>query len=241
MFGLVLADPSQDPALRNEAAELMHRLEIPLSGFSDDASALFRDDMSQPSFLQCCVQALLTPGEAIPATLMLRQLSGDAYPGNVVRRYVFLQLSLLPYLRMHPGMTALDGAHLLGRDLLVAHYGPEGGLHCRLPEGEWLELYSGDVHQGILRQLCSINLPPVFVRANTLLPIGVNDRRTDGHDADRLTLHWYQPMGQASCILQTGERYDAQQLPDGRFDARSTSAYPWHLIVHQHGMEALIR
>lgn len=241
MFGLILSAPAADIALRAEAAALLDRLEIPLSGMTEAASPLFTEEMPLYPFLFAAVQALLTPGTAIPAVLVVRHLSGDAFPGDVLRRYVFLQLSLLPYLRVHTEITSLGNAHLLGDGLLVLHHNPDGGISCALPGGTWLELYTGYACTGQYRKMQSINQPPVLVRAGTLLPIGVNDRRIDADDADRLTLHWYEPCGSATCKLQSGESYTVQQLPDGSIQAASTASKTWHLIVHHDGLDMLLR
>lgn len=240
MFGLILYAPAGDTELRQRAAALAERLEIPLSGFTDAAARFSPADDSRAAFLAAAVNTLLTPGSAIPADAFLAQLSGDAYPGNLIRKYVFLQLSLLPYLRPGRSIMAIEGGHLLGDHLLAAHVGPEGEMDCRLPDGDWCELYTGEVHSGRFRRLRSLGEPPLFVRANTLLPIGVNDRTADACDADRLTLHWYQPGNEAVCTLQSGERYAASYV-DGHYSASSDASLPWHLIVHRDGMEAMIR
>ena len=39
----------------------------------------------------------------------------------------------------------------------------------------------------------SLSEQPLLVRQNTLLPVGVNSRMVMYDEADRVTLHWYQP------------------------------------------------
>ena len=81
---------------------------------------------------------------------------------------------------------------------------------------------------------------PVLAGENALLPIGVNDRRTDADDAGRLTLHWFEPHGEAGCTLADGISYRVWE-EQGEFRGESATDKPWHLIVHQGGQERLIR
>ena len=164
---------------------------------------------------------------------------GDARPGNVIRKYVCLQLSLLPYLRVQHEVTALEGCFLVGSDLLVCPLQEDGRVDALLPEGVWTEIATGECVQGRFRRLRGVNEMPVLARENTLLPIGMNDRTTDANDADRLTLHWFQPKERARCTLADGTAYTVWQDGTG-YHAQSDSCLPWHVIVHHNGAESLI-
>lgn len=239
MFGLIVSDPTRDFEHRSKLVALLEQLDIPLTGFTDAPASLFSDGMSRTAFLRAASAALLQPGQALPMEALLTNLAGDAQPGNVIRRYLFLQLSLLPYLRPGREVTRLEGCFLVGHDLLVAPVSPEDTVDALLPSGVWTEL-TGMTHSGRLRCMRGYNELPVLVRQNTLLPIGVNDRRTDHDDADRLTLHWYQPEASAVCTLADRTCYHAQQA-DGHFSIHADTDKSFHLIVHQDGTETLVR
>ncbi len=106
-YGLLASDPLHDDALRSQAASLINSHEIPFGGFTDVPAPLFNGADSRQAFLFRAAFALMQPGQPIPADMLVRHLSGDAQPGNVLRHYACLQLSLLPYLR--PGFTATPG------------------------------------------------------------------------------------------------------------------------------------
>jgi alpha-glucosidase (family GH31 glycosyl hydrolase) len=159
--------------------------------------------------------------------------------GNVLRKYLFLQLSLLPYLRPGRAVTHLPGCFLQGDALLIAPVSAEDVVDVQLPPGVWTEL-GGACVQGRLRCMRGFNEMPVLVRENTLLPIGVSDRSADHDDADRLTLHWYQPRGQAECILADGTRYTAREC-SGRISVATETDKPFHVIVHQNGETLLVQ
>ena len=97
-FGLIVSDPSQDSALRQSISSLLSAQDIPFFGFTDAPAPLFADcSDTRAAFLFRAAYALMQPGQPLPADLLLRHLSGDAQPGNVIRKYTCLQLSFLPY------------------------------------------------------------------------------------------------------------------------------------------------
>ena len=239
-YGLLASDPSNDDALRNQAASLINSQEIPFGGFTDMPALFFDGADSRQAFLFRAAFALMQPGQSIPADILVRLLSGDAQPGNVLRHYTCIQLSLLPYFR--PGFTAapVDGGIRLGSSLLILRPSDDGTEDVRLPDGVWTMLHSGECCTGSFRRMHGYQELPVLVRENTLLPIGINDRTADTDDADRLVLHWFQPDKFAACILADGTRYRASCGTDG-FHCESTSCKPYHCIVHQNGEEIIIK
>ncbi len=236
-FGLILSADS--PALRQQAAALLEALDIPLSGFVAEPAAMFHGTENRAAFLRKASAALMMPGVPLPAAGVVAHLQGDARPGNVLRRYVFLQLSLLPYLRPGRAIVQGNGCFLVGEDLLVAPVSAEDTVDALLPPGTWTEL-TGATHSGRLREMRGFNEMPVLVRENALLPIGVNDRSTFHDDADRVTLHWFQPQEKAACILADGTRYDVKRVGQC-VDVHTDTEKAFHLILHEDGAERLIR
>lgn len=241
MFGLIVSDPARDEARRALLAARLHDYDLPMTAFTEAPAPLFTPGMSRAAFLRTASAALLQPGQPLPMEPLLDCLSGDPPPANVLRRHLMLQISLLPYLRQHQDVQHLTGCFRLGDDLLVVPVSPEDTADALLPCGEWTEL-TGGVYTGRLRCMRGYNETPVLARANALLPISMNGAslaQRAGTDADRLTLHWFQPEKEADCQLSDGTRYHAQRCGD-QFSLRTDADKPCHLIVHQDGQEHLI-
>ena len=222
-FGLIVSDPSQDSALRQSISSLLSAQEIPFFGFTDAPAPLFADcPDTRAAFLFRAAYALMQPGQPLPADLLLRHLSGDAQPGNVIRKYTCLQLSFLPYLRPGRAIVPLEGT-----------------IDASLPDGLWAEL-SGLCWTGRCRQIRGYNALPVLIRENALFPVGVNDRTTDADDADRVVLHWFQPDFTTECTLADGTFYRVTQIGAGfRWETNATKE--WHLIIHRGSEEQFVR
>lgn len=243
MFGLIVSDPSLDIARREALSALLYSLDIPLSAFTEAPAPLFPADMSRAAFLRTASAALLQPGQPLPLDGLMAYLSTpDPLPGNVIRRYLFLQLSLLPYLRPGRKVTQLDGCFLLGDDLLVVPVSPEDTVDVQLPPGMWTEL-TGACHEGHLRCMRGYNEIPVLARENTLLPISINGQsltQTTADDADRLTLHWFQPKDSAECVLADGTHYHVRIVGE-QIKIQTNTDKIFHLIIHRDGMETLVQ
>jgi len=237
-WGLILSDPEENKAKRLRAEVLLAMQQIPLSGFTQEPVCP-QGWEERNGFLRRAARTLLRPGEPLPLEAVLHHLSGDALPGNVLRRYVCLQLSLLPYLRKNAQVREGEGCFLLGDDLLVAPVSDMDIVDALLPHGRWTDIQDGQVWHNRLRLMRGYNAMPILARENALIPIGVEDRRWDGDDADRVTLHWYQPGEAAQCILADGTAY-AVAKQEGKPVVTTDSVKTWHLIVHQDGQEKLI-
>lgn len=237
MLGLWIArDGSADEAVLRD---LLEKQLIPIEGFTD-APPAFTQASSREDFLRRSAAAVMQ-GMPLPMAGVMQHLSGrEAAPGNVLRKYVCLQLSLLPYLRNHAQVTQMEGCFLLGSDLLVVPLGENGCIDVQLPEGVWTEMSTGECFTGRLRRIRGLNAMPVLARENSVIPIGVDDRRTDADDADRVTLLWFQPHQAARCVLADGTAYDLCQRCDG-FSGVSQTTKAWHLIVYQAGEEILVK
>lgn len=239
MFGLIVSDPL-NIAARREIAALLHARDIPLAAFVDDAPAL-PGDLPIAAFLRKASCAVLL-GQPLPPDALLPHLSTpDPLPANVLRKYLFLRWSLTPYLRSGRKIKQLDGCILLGDALLIVPVSPEDTVDVQLPPGIWTEL-TGATHEGRLRCMRGYNEMPILARENALIPISINGQsltQTTQDDADRLTLHWFQPRDSAECILADGTRYRVQRTGDA-IRVHAETDKPFHVIVHRDGSEILI-
>lgn len=239
-FGLIVSDPSQEfcpaavdfvPAVRagNSLLRLHGRPRAAVCGLSGHSRRI-------PFPRGVCADAARS---AASGGLLLRHLSGDAQPGNVIRKYTCLQLSFLPYLRPGRAIVPLDGGVRIGDNLLVLRLSDEGTIDASLPDGLWAEL-SGLCWTGRCRQIRGYNALPVLIRENALFPVGVNDRATDADDADRVVLHWFQPDFTTECTLADGTFYRVTQIGAGfRWETNATKE--WHLIIHRGSEEQFVR
>jgi len=237
MPGLYVSGADHPEAL----SALLYDFDLPLAAFTEAPSAI-GSELPFAAFLrQASLAALL--GQPLPGKALMKHLrAGAPLCGNVIRRHLFLRLSLMPYLRPGRAITPLEGCILLGRDLLIAPVSPEDTVDALLPPGVWTEL-NGVCHTDRLRCMRGWNETPVLVRENALLPISMNGQsltQTTQDDADRLTLHWFQPHSEASCTLADGTRYQVQRT-QGQVAIHADTDKPFHLILHQDGMETLVR
>ncbi|WP_051773227.1 alpha-xylosidase [Saccharothrix sp. NRRL B-16314] len=136
---------------------------------------------------------------------------------DVLRRFVKLKLSLMPYLDRasrqaaaegvpmmramvvefpdDPGCAQLERQYMLGDDLLVAPVFSDGGdVSYYVPEGTWTHLLTGGTVEGPrwVNDRCDFLTAPVLVRPNTVLPVGAVDDRPDYDYAEGVTLHVYE-------------------------------------------------
>lgn len=142
----------------------------------------------------------------------------DEESNDVVRTFVNLKCRLMPYLyRMavishemgapvmrpmffsfpkDPGCKYLDLQYMLGDSLLVAPiFNEEGRGEFYLPEGKWMNLLDGEILDGgryYSRTYDYMHLP-LFVKGNTLLPVGSNAETPEYDYTKNLTLRYYLP------------------------------------------------
>lgn len=240
MPGLIVSDPAHDAGLRAACVRLLHDYDLPFAGFTDAPAADFPPSMPRNAFLRAASIAALL-GRPIPLESLHAHIPGHPLPANVLRRHLFLRLSLTPYLRPGRAITPLEGCFRLGDDLLVVPVSPEDTVDAQLPPGIWTEL-NGACHEGRLRGMRGWNETPVLARANALIPISMNGQsltQTASDDADRLTLHWFQPEDAAECTLADGTTYHVQRR-NGHISIDANTEKACHLIAHQDGIETLI-
>ena len=149
-------------------------------------------------------------------------LFGEHAP-EVVRQFTSLKCRLMPYLYAaaaeacdtglpmmramameFPGDRAaedLDRQYMLGENLLAAPVFREDNLvEYYLPKGRWTHLLSGEVVEGGAwrTERCGFDSLPLFVRENSILPLGASETQVDYDYLDGLELHVYQPCEQES-------------------------------------------
>ena len=150
-------------------------------------------------------------GMSIPATLLMKHLGGDATPGNVLRRYLEWQLNLRPYLSPVETIEEGDGCFRLGNALLICPLNEMGAVDAQLPPGQWTDMVTGEVVSGTFRRLRSPNAMPILAAEGAVIPTG---------EETCPTLHWYQPAEEVTALMHRE---------------------PYHLIIHQDGVETCLR
>lgn len=94
-----------------------------------------------------------------------------------------------------PAAAYLDTQYMLGESLLAAPVFREDSVsEYYLPKGTWTHLISGEVREGGTWQKDTYDYfsLPLYVRENTLLPVGADDTRPDYDYAEGLSLRVYQ-------------------------------------------------
>ncbi|WP_042352422.1 alpha-xylosidase [Bacillus massiliigorillae] len=91
--------------------------------------------------------------------------------------------------------SMLDRQYMLGDSLLVAPiFSETGEVTYYLPEGKWTHLFTGEVVKGgswRTETYDYMNLP-LFVKENTILPIGFNEHETEYEYAKDICFHLYE-------------------------------------------------
>ena len=137
---------------------------------------------------------------------------------NVLRHFTKLKCRLMPYLFAaateaaatgmptmramvleyphDPACAYLDRQYLLGGALLVAPVmNDHGPAAYYLPAGHWTDFATGEVRPGgawVREETPDFFRLPLWVRENTILPLGSIDTRPDYDYADGITLRCYQ-------------------------------------------------
>jgi alpha-D-xyloside xylohydrolase len=91
----------------------------------------------------------------------------------------------------------LDRQYMLGESVLVAPvFRKDGAVDYYLPKGKWTHLLSGKTAEGGAWQQETYDLSslPVFVRENSILPLGQSETQVDYEYLQGLELHLYQPV-----------------------------------------------
>lgn len=147
---------------------------------------------------------------------------------DVCRKFTRLKLRLMPYLyqmavkshktgipsmrsmvmefEQDPAVKYLDMQYMLGDSILVAPvFNKESRVQYYLPEGTWTHLLSGETRQGgkWYEEVYDFMSLPVFVRENTLLPVGANEETADYEFADGVQIQMYELKDgcSAQCVV----------------------------------------
>jgi alpha-D-xyloside xylohydrolase len=151
---------------------------------------------------------------------------------RIFRQYARLRSRLVPYLYSYawdaaetgiplmrpmvlefsedPAGYAFDLQYCLGRELLISPVvSPDGWVTTYLPRGRWMDWWSGAVHEGptTLRRQVPLQELPLYLRENSLLPLGPERNHVRERPADPLTVEAFVTM-QAEFTLKS----DAGQI-----------------------------
>ncbi|WP_421740468.1 alpha-xylosidase [Cellulomonas sp.] len=136
---------------------------------------------------------------------------------DVTRTFTELKLALMPYLGRlgldaheqglpvmrpmvlefpdDPGAATVDTQYMLGETVLVAPvFSADGRVDVYVPEGTWTSLLSGDQVTGPrwVREEHGFSSLPVYVRPDSVLPVGARTDRPDYEWADGVTLRLFE-------------------------------------------------
>ncbi|MGB3634311.1 MAG: glycoside hydrolase family 31 protein [Rubrobacteraceae bacterium] len=183
---------------------------------------------------------------------------GEPYE-SVARKMTKLRMRLLPYLYTlfeeshrtgapivrpllfeYPGDTTTyntDDEFLVGDAMLVAPITRPGieHRHVYLPEGCWFHYWTGERFDGPAHILAHAPLgePPIYVKANTAIPMGPEMNYTGEKPTDPLTLLLYPSPGSGESALYE-DAGDGFAYLDGEYARRSISceASEGHITIH---------
>ena len=102
----------------------------------------------------------------------------------------------------------LDLQYMLGPSLLVAPaFSADHRVEYYLPQGRWTHLLDGRVLDGgrWVKECYDYFSLPLFVRENTILPLGHDEEHVAYNYLDQLELHLYQITGSARAALVSKE------------------------------------
>ncbi|MCL1866952.1 MAG: alpha-xylosidase [Oscillospiraceae bacterium] len=116
----------------------------------------------------------------------------------------------------NPAVDYLDRQYMLGESLLVAPiFDDSGKVDYYLPDGVWTHYISGEIRQGGKWYTDSYDYfsLPLYVRDNTILPVGRTDSRPDYDYCDGLTLKlFFSGDGETSVIIPDLKGEDALKV-----------------------------
>ncbi|MDQ0297986.1 alpha-D-xyloside xylohydrolase [Salibacterium salarium] len=184
---------------------------------------------------------------------------------KVTRKFVKLKHTLMPYIYKEACKTSMSGIpfmrsmsmefpddpachpvetqYMLGGSLLVAPvFNEEGTATFYLPDGTWTHLLTNREVTGSrwkTEHYDYMNIP-LFVRPNTLLPIGNNDQKPDYHYEENVTLHLFSlddgEQADTTIFDTDGEKkLNAKALREGNVITISMDSAqvtkPWHVML----------
>ncbi|MCB0195509.1 MAG: alpha-xylosidase, partial [Anaerolineae bacterium] len=103
-----------------------------------------------------------------------------------------------------PGCDTLDRQYMLGDSLLVAPvFRADNVVDYYLPAGRWTHFLTGETVEGCgwRRDSHDFFSLPLWVRPNSIIPVGSNDTRPDYDLADDVTFHVFNLADSASASV----------------------------------------
>ncbi|QUI25389.1 alpha-xylosidase [Vallitalea pronyensis] len=145
---------------------------------------------------------------------------------DVLRSFVKLKCRLMPYLYSQANMTAISGIpmmrsmflehpedpiaqivdrqYYLGDAVMVAPvFNPEGDCQYYLPHGTYTHLLTNEKHQGgkYFNENFNYFSLPLYVKPNTILPMGQDDSRPDYDYLENISYHVFEVNDGAEIAL----------------------------------------
>ncbi len=179
---------------------------------------------------------------------------------EVFRRYARLRYRLLPYLYAYareaaatglpvmramvlqyqddPATFGVDLQYLLGGELLVAPvFHPDGRVSVYLPRGRWTEFWTDEVHEGPtwVHLTVPLDVQPVFVRENSLLPLAPVTSYVDTRRSDPLTVEAYVTEEAAFRVWMEESPLDLRVRRHARQVEFEASGAPVTFVLRLHG------
>ncbi|MCB9008886.1 MAG: alpha-xylosidase [Ardenticatenaceae bacterium] len=201
------------------AESLRGGLSLSLSGFGFWSHDIGGFELTAPAdvYKRWCAFGLLSSHSRLHGSGSYRvPWLFDEEAVDVLRHFTQLKCQLMPYLygaaqEAHtsgiptlramllefpndPGCDALDRQYMLGDSLLVAPvFRHDNMVDYYLPPGRWTHFFTGEVREGGRWQRESYDFfsLPLWVRPNSIIPVGNNKERPDYDFADGVTFHLF--------------------------------------------------
>lgn len=150
---------------------------------------------------------------------------------EVCRRFTKLKLRLMPYIYQmavlshqsgipsmramvmefenDPAVKYLDMQYMLGDSILVAPiFSSDGSVEYYLPKGTWTHLLTGETKEGgaWYKETYDFLSLPLFVRENTLLPVGANEQTADYEFAKNVQIQVFELQEEKEAVCHVPDR-----------------------------------
>jgi alpha-D-xyloside xylohydrolase len=134
-----------------------------------------------------------------------------------------------------PGAATVDTQYMLGETLLVAPvFTADGDVDVYVPEGTWTSLLTGDrvVGPRWVRERHGFLSLPLYVRPDSVLPVGARSDRPDYAWADGVTLRLVELADGHRSVTRVGDAsfVVTREASMVRVEARGTD-WPWSVAV----------
>ena len=203
------------PSFNGMYSALRGGLSVSLSGFpfwSHDIGG-FRGEPSRETYIRWVQFGLLSSHSRCHGTTPREPWEFGDEAVEVFKKFAAVRYRLISYLYSYaevacrtglpivrpllleypddPATYNLDTQYLLGEELLVAPVFTESGdVDVYLPEGEWVDFWSGERYAGgqTLHRTAALDEMPVFVRAGSILPLHESSQTVQKGSPEEVTL-----------------------------------------------------